>query len=309
MKPFVVLNPNAGRGRMRRAWPRLAGQLRSIIGPFEMATTGARGDAIRLVRRAVADGASCVIAVGGDGTISEAVNGLCNGPNPPAPDTALGIVACGTGNDLARMFGVGAGPDASLTRLAENRRRRIDLGRVDFVGHDGGKASRWFVNIASFGLSGAVIDAVERARLTRMLGARAAFFIHSWRELRRFEGRRVLLQLDEGEPIEECISVTAVANCRYFAGGMKIVPMAEPDDGLLDVLVWGDVGKLDLAMNLHRLYRGTHVNHPKADFSRAARIVVEPETPLPIEADGEQPGVTPATFEVVPAAIRLRVPA
>jgi diacylglycerol kinase family enzyme len=90
---------------------------------------------------------------------------------------------------------------------------------------------------------------------------------------------------------------------------MKILPMAEPDDGLLDVLVWGDVGKADLAMNLHRLYRGTHVNHPKADFSRARRVVVAPESPLPIEADGEQPGVTPATFEIVPAALRLRVPA
>jgi diacylglycerol kinase (ATP) len=85
--------------------------------------------------------------------------------------------------------------------------------------------------------------------------------------------------------------------------------MAAPDDGMLDVLVWGDVGKLDLATNLHRLYRGTHVNHPKADFSRAVRVVVEPDAPVPIEADGEQPGVTPATFEVVPAAIRLRVPA
>jgi diacylglycerol kinase family enzyme len=113
----------------------------------------------------------------------------------------------------------------------------------------------------------------------------------------------------DGEERELVSNNVIVANCRSWAGGMKILPMAEPDDGLLDVLVWGDVGKVDLALNLHRLYRGTHVNHPKADFSRASRVVVEPETPLPIEADGEQPGVTPATFEVVPSAVRLRVPA
>jgi len=284
----------------------LAGQLRSIIGPFEMATTGARGDAIRLVRRAVADGASCVIAVGGDGTISEAVNGLCNGPNPPAPDTALGIVACGTGNDLARMFGVGAGPDASLTRLAENRRRRIDLGRVDFVGHDGGKASRWFVNIASFGLSGAVIDAVERARLTRMFGARAAFFIHSWRELRRFEGRRVLLQLDEGEPIEECISVTAVANCRYFAGGMKIAPLADPADGQLEVIVQRQKPPVRLT-EMRLVYSGKHLSHPSIRAMRCRSLSVRPadgRTVL-IEADGELSGQLPATFGVAPDALTL----
>ena len=306
MKPFVVVNPNAGRGRMRRTWPRLAGQLRSILGPFEMATTGARGDAIGLVQRAVADGASCVIAVGGDGTVSEAVNGMCNAADPPAPGMALGIIACGTGNDLARMFGVGAGPDASLARLAENRRRRIDLGRVDFVDHGGARASRWFVNIASFGLSGAVIDAVERARLTRMLGARAAFFFHSWRELRRFEGRRVLLQLDDGEPIEECISVVAAANCRYFGGGMMIAPHADPADGQLEIVVQRRNPRVRLT-ELHLVYSGRHLTHPAVRVMRCRSLSVRPADgrAVLLEADGELPGRLPAIFSVVPDALTL----
>jgi diacylglycerol kinase family enzyme len=89
---------------------------------------------------------------------------------------------------------------------------------------------------------------------------------------------------------------------------MKILPDADPSDGLLDVLVWGDVSKADLARNLHKLYRGTHVGHPKATIRRARRVVITPESPLPIEVDGEQPGLTPATFEVVPSALRLRAP-
>ena len=100
-----------------------------------------------------------------------------------------------------------------------------------------------------------------------------------------------------------------VANCKYFAGGMKILPDADPADGLLDVLVWGDVSKVDLALNLHKLYRGTHVTHPKATIRRARKVTVTPATPLPIEVDGEQPGVTPVTFDVVPSVLRLRVPA
>jgi diacylglycerol kinase (ATP) len=306
MKPFVVVNPSAGGGRTRRAWPRLAGKLRSILGPFEMATTGARGDAVRLVRRAVADGATCVIAVGGDGTISEAVNGLCNGADPPAPGMALGIIACGTGNDLARMFGVGAGPDASLARLDENRRRRIDLGRVEFVDHGGARALRWFVNIASFGLSGAVIDAVERARLARMLGARAAFYFYSWNELRRFEGRRVLLSVDDGAPIEECISVVAVANCRYFGGGMQIAPHADPADGQLDIIVQRQSPRVRLT-EMHLVYSGRHLTHPavKAMRCRSLSVRSADERAVLLEADGELPGRLPARFSVVPDALTL----
>jgi len=306
MKPFVVLNPNAGRGRVRRAWPGLAGQLRSILGPFELATTSARGDAIRLVQRAVADGTSCVIAVGGDGTISEAVNGMCNGADPPAGDVTLGAIACGTGNDLARMFGVGAGPDASLARLAEKRRRRIDLGRIDFVDHGGHKASRWFVNIASFGLSGAVNDAVSRARLTRMLGGRAAFFIHSWREMRRFVGRRVLLQPDDGEPIEEFISMVAVANCRYFAGGMKIAPHADPADGRLEIVVLRQNPRVRMT-EMRLVYSGAHLSHPAVRVMRGRSLSVRPTDgrAVLLDVDGELPGRLPATFSVVPDALTL----
>jgi diacylglycerol kinase family enzyme len=109
--------------------------------------------------------------------------------------------------------------------------------------------------------------------------------------------------------LDQTCNNAIVANCRYFAGGMKILPHADPSDGMLDVLVWGDVSKVDLALNLHKLYRGTHVTHPKATIRRARRVVITPETPLPIEVDGEQPGITPAAFDVVPSALRLRAPA
>ncbi len=184
--------------------------------------------------------------------------------------------------------------------------RTVDLGRVSYTAPDGSEASRLYCNIASAGLTGQVAERVNHSG--KPLGATVAF---AWGAVATFFGHhnsRFRVRIDERELDQVCNNVI-VGNCRYFASGMKILPMAEPDDGLLDVLVWGDVGKVDLALNLHRLYRGTHVNHPKADFSRATRVVVEPETPLPIEADGEQPGVTPATFEVVPAAVRLRVPA
>jgi diacylglycerol kinase family enzyme len=100
-----------------------------------------------------------------------------------------------------------------------------------------------------------------------------------------------------------------VANGRYFGGGMMMCPDAEPDDGLFDVLMIGDLTKRDLLVTLPKTYRGKHLPHPKAELLRGAVVTVDADAPLPIELDGEQPGTTPARFEVVPRAIRLRVPA
>ena len=122
-----------------------------------------------------------------------------------------------------------------------------------------------------------------------------------------YRNSRFLVEID-GEVLDQTCNNAIVANCRYFAGGMKILPDADPGDGLFDVLVWGDVSKLDLALNLHKLYRGTHTGHPKATIRRARRVTVTPDSALPIEVDGEQPGLTPASFEIVPSALRLRAP-
>jgi diacylglycerol kinase family enzyme len=122
-----------------------------------------------------------------------------------------------------------------------------------------------------------------------------------------YRNSRFVVEID-GERSELVSNNVIVANCRYFAGGMKILPEADPSDGMLDVLVWGDVSKADLARNLHKLYRGTHVTHPKARIVRARSVTVTPEVPLPIEVDGEGPGITPATFTVVPSALLLRTP-
>jgi diacylglycerol kinase family enzyme len=99
-----------------------------------------------------------------------------------------------------------------------------------------------------------------------------------------------------------------VANGRYLGGGMKMTPDAEPDDSVFDVLLIGDVSKTDLVLTLPKIYRGTHLPHPKAELLRGAKVTIETAVPLPVQLDGEQPGTTPATFEVVPKALRLRVP-
>jgi diacylglycerol kinase (ATP) len=297
----MIVNPASGGGRTARQWPEIARRARLHGLDVDVRVTERRGHAVELARSAAEQGVPLVLAVGGDGTVSEVADGLagCAGP------TELAIIQRGSGCDFGRTFGIPKDTERALTIAATGAARTIDLGRVEFAGSEGGIESRHFANIASAGLTGVAADRVNRSG--KPLGATVAFAWAAVATFVSYRNTRFCVQIDD-EQIDQVCNNAIVANCRYFAGGMKILPDADPSDGLLDVLVWGDVSKADLARNLHKLYRGTHVGHPKATIRRARRVVITPESPLPIEVDGEQPGLTPATFEVVPSALRLRAP-
>ena len=297
----MIVNPASSAGRTARQWPEIARRANAHGLKVDVRLTEQRGHATVLAREAAGQGVPLVLAVGGDGTVSEVANGLagCDGA------TELAILQRGSGCDIMRTFGIPKDADRALEIAAGAPARTIDLGRVEYAGRDGETESRHFINIASAGLTGVAADRVNRSG--KPLGATVAF---GWAAVATFVGyrnSRFRVQIDD-EQLDQVCNNAIVGNCRYFAGGMKILPDADPADGLLDVLVWGDVSKLDLALNLHKLYRGTHTGHPEATMRRARRVTVTPESDLPIEVDGEQPGLTPVTFEIVPSALRLRAP-
>lgn len=297
----MIVNPASANGRTARQWPDIARRAKAAGLDVDVRLTERRGHAVELARAAAGEGAELVLAVGGDGTVSEITNGLAG----HAGATELAVVQRGSGCDLIRTFGIPKDADRALDIAANGSARTIDLGRVTFTRPDGDPGERYFVNVASAGLTGMVADRVNRSG--KPLGATVAF---AWAAVATFAGyrnSRFVVEVDD-ERIEQVSNNAIVGNCRYFGGGMNILPDADPSDGLLDVLIWGDVSKLDLARNMHKLYRGTHTSHPKATLRRARRVVVTPDAPLPIEVDGELPGVTPATFEIVPSALRLRTP-
>jgi diacylglycerol kinase family enzyme len=164
----------------------------------------------------------------------------------------------------------------------------------------------YFANIASAGMSGAI---AKRANETsKALGGKVSYLWATLTVFARWQNGEVRVSVD-GEQRESRMHDVVVANGRYFGGGMMITPEAEPDDGLLDVLLIGDLTKRDLMLTLPKTYRGRHLPHPKAELLRGARVEVDAAEPLPVELDGEQPGTIPASFEAVPQALRLRVPA
>lgn len=233
--------------------------------------------------------------------MNEVANGLVG-----AERAELAIIPRGTGGDFARTFGIPSKLDDAARVALGGKTRTIDLGRAQYRSWSGGEEESYFANIASAGMSGAVAKRTNEAARAP-LGGKAAYL---WSTLAVFAGwknTQILVTVDAEQRSGPMFDVI-VANCRYLAGGMKMAPGADPEDGLFDVLLIGDVSKLDLALTMPKIYRGTHLPHPKVEVLRGASVTVDSAGPLPVELDGEQPGTTPVRFDVVPRALRLRVP-
>jgi YegS/Rv2252/BmrU family lipid kinase len=304
-RAVFVVNPASDGGGTGRKWPEIAATARGQGIEVVERLTESAGHATALAREAVAAGEELVVAVGGDGTVNEVVNGFFDETGASLNGgAALGVIGRGTGCDFVRTFDIPKRTDRAVATIAAGRRRRIDVGRATCEGPSGPEL-RMFANIASCGMSGAV---AARANATsKRLGGTPAFL---WATVATFAGWRNVEFHVVADGVERTLVANNVvcANCRFFGGGMKIAPDASPDDGLLDVILIGDISKADFVLNLHRLYRGTLGRHKKVEHLRARHVRITPVRTLPAEIDGEQPGTTPVTFEAVPGALDLIVP-
>jgi diacylglycerol kinase (ATP) len=217
----------------------------------------------------------------------------------------LAVIACGTGWDFARSLGLPHKVDDAVAVALGGRTRGIDLGRVTYQPWAGGEAQAWYANVASAGMSGAI---AQRANDTsKALGGKVSYVWATFAVFARWSTTEVTVTVDSERRTARMHDVV-VANGPYFGGGMKICPDADPSDGVLDVLLIGDLTKRDLLVTLPKTFRGKHLPHPKAELLHGTTVTVDAPEPLPIQLDGEQPGTTPARFELVPEAVRVRVP-
>ncbi|HEY0107579.1 MAG TPA: diacylglycerol kinase family protein, partial [Rhizomicrobium sp.] len=305
MSAFAVVNPHSGSGRTGREWPAIERALGAIYPRLAVGFTRGPGQAMTLVRHALREGHQEIVAVGGDGTINEAVNGLFGPDGAIAPDAVFAFVTSGTGGDFRKSFGIAAGVPAAVERLKTASIRRCDVGRVSCLTATGAPTMRHFVNIASFGMSGMIVDSVNRARIAKLFGGSFAFAFHSALGMLRYRNLPVRLIIDGADDEIAAIATVAVANGQYFGGGMRVAPQAEVDDGRFDVVVMGGAPAGRSLAKLKLLYSGDHVHEPHVRVARARRVVAAPvaETrrqPVLIETDGEAAGRLPATFEILP---------
>jgi YegS/Rv2252/BmrU family lipid kinase len=309
--PLVIVNPASAGGATRAAWPSIASDLRRHFGPFECAFTEPETGAASIAEREARSGRRFLVACGGDGTISETADGLIRS----GADAELGLLPSGTGGDFRRALGVPTRVADAALALRHGRTQRIDAGLVRYTGDAGEARERHFVNVASFGMGGDVIRRVKRgdvlgAGLSRLVGGRAAFAAAVLRTAVEFEKPLVSVRLDGGAEARLRVTNFCVANARYFGGGMRIAPAALMDDGLFDAVAVGDLSPLSILANSYRVYLGTHLGMEQVRHARARRVEAAPadSSAVSLEVDGELVGRLPATFEILPSALRLRTP-
>jgi diacylglycerol kinase (ATP) len=302
--PLLVANPLAGTGR-DPVLPRLSAALRARGIVHDQAITEGPGHATQLAREAVEDlGRRFVVAVGGDGTVHEVVNGLVDAASGEVrgDDPVLGIVSGGSGCDLARTFGLDRSPEVLAEHLDGEQTVRMDLGRVRLVGTGGDPRVLLFANVAEAGYGGLVTDLANR--LPRRLGA-ARYAVAIIAAVSRFKLVETVVTVDQGTTAE-AMSNVVVANGQFFGGGLHVAPRALPYDGRFNVQVWQG-RPFDVLRAAPELRKGLHLKRSDVREWQSTTVEVEAERPLLIEADGEVLGTTPATFDLLPNVLRLKI--
>jgi len=312
--PLVIVNPASANGATATAWPQIASDLRSHFGAFRNVFTEEPGAAVMLASDAAHKGVRLIIACGGDGTVSEVANGILES----GKDVELGILPSGTGGDFRKTIGIPGRVSSAARILRDGQTRLIDVGKITFTRDDGELESRYFLGVASFGMSADVIARVKEggpdwlpAKAPKWLTGRVSFAVAMLQTAAKKSATRVVVQLDDDPARHMTVANLCVANARYFGGGMKIAPNAKLGDGKFDVVSIGDLGAARILANAPRLYLGAHLSMSEVGHALAAKVSarsLDKNENVEVEVDGEIPGSLPATFQILPKALRVRSP-
>jgi YegS/Rv2252/BmrU family lipid kinase len=304
-KTTIIVNPASASGQTSVLWPVLKNLLEQESFIFDVAPTTGPGTATGLARKAINEGCEMVVAVGGDGTINEVANGFFENDKPINPEAVLGILCVGTGGDFIKTMQIPREPQSAVKRLLGKATQKIDIGKCAFIDHFGNKGDRLFVNIADIGVGGETVERINRRAHKRT--GKAAYFASSLVSLLKYKNKKMRIRLDDHVDQEKVVSLLAVANGQFFGGGMRIAPEAKVDDRLFDVVIVGDIGTATFLANLRKLYAGTILTHPQVELHRGAHVIISSAERALLDLDGEQPGVAPAEFTLMPAALRVKI--
>jgi diacylglycerol kinase (ATP) len=308
MKLRLILNPKAGSGSAKRRLPEIQQALRAAGLEHDVQETRGPGDAQRLVRQAHQDGVQCIAVIGGDGTLNEVSQGYVDKDGAVVHGPELAVIPSGTGGDFRKTFGISDDLRAAANRLAQATPRPIDLGILELESERGERITRAFLNITSFGLGGLTDRIVNES--PKWMGGRTAFFFGTLRAMVAYRNAPVRVLVDGKLQLEGPILNVAIANGRYFGGGMLIAPDADPSDGLFDVVALYDLSRAQGIALAHRIYRGTHVGQRGVTVARGSVIEAQPlrrSEPVLIDMDGETPGRLPLVARIAKGALRMRV--
>lgn len=310
--PLVIVNPKSAAGSTESHWAKIASDLATHFGAFQVEFTRKQGDGIALAKQAAENGRKFIIACGGDGTINEVANGILES----GANTELGVLPSGTGGDFRRTLEMPSSAREAARGLRDGTTKMIDVGRVKFLNHQNIETSRYFLNVSSFGLSASIIERVKTKNKLEwlpndLLRGKATFALSTLQEVLDLDFKTVRVKIDD-RPEKSLNTINfAVCNSRYFGGGMKIAPDAKLNDGFFDIINIGDIKTAKILLNAYKIYSGTHLELKEVKTTLAKRIEVsaaDKNQLILLETDGELPGKLPAVYEIVPNALKVRVP-
>lgn len=302
-KIVFIVNPSAAMGSTGREWPRIKALARDRLGPFQALLTNGPGDAIRLTRLALLEGAEMVVCVGGDGTLNEVVNGFMGEDGPIQPEAMLGFIPRGTGCDFIKTVPIPRELNRALDLIKDPHARPIDLGRLKYREHNGYFSYRYFHNVVSFGLGGEVDERVNST--TKVFGGFISFIWATLVSVLIYDKKRIHLKVDNGFEREVINWNVVVANGQYHGGGMWVAPGATVDDGLFHVTVIGDLTLAEVFLNLPKLYNGKILTIKKVKMLEGKKVEAYSDQRVLLDVDGEQPGQLPVIIDIVPGALHI----
>jgi YegS/Rv2252/BmrU family lipid kinase len=290
----LIVNPLAGAGKCGRQWPHILQCLESNDIRFDYEMTAYKGHTVDIARDAAGKGCSMVVAVGGDGTIHEVVNGLFKANS--LDKTLVGIIDTGTGGDYIRTIGIPHDINEACRRLKNPGRMIVDLGTAAYMGA-GGMSDRIFINFAGIGFAAEIVRSTTQT--FKKMGTKPAYLMGLFSNLLFYTNHRVSLTIDgENSDIKVCTLLVNIG--KYCGGAMKTAPDADPSDGRFDVITVGDLSKPDLLWSLPSIYNGTHLKHPKVSVQLAREISIATIKKASLQADGELLGEAPCSFNIMP---------
>ncbi len=303
----VILNPSAAAGAALHKVSQIGEALRRYDLPHEIVLTRARGHAKELARAATADGVDVIAVVGGDGTLNEVVQAYLGEDGGAVGGPDLALIPSGTGGDFKKTLGMSGALDEAVARIRLGQRRQIDLGVLRMVATNGEERLHAFVNIASFGIGGQV-DSIVNAS-PKWLGGKVAFFAATLRAMASYRNASVRVKVDGKPWFEGPIFNVAIANGRFFGGGMMIAPHADPSDGRFECVAIGDMSRPEVLALSAKIYQGAHLASRDVKVTSGTRVEAEPLHPwasVLLDVDGEQPGRLPVKASLLKGALTFR---
>ncbi len=304
-KSMVIVNPVSANGKTGRNWPRIYKELKDAGLCFDVQITAESKEATTLTRTALEKGYRTIIAVGGDGTLNEVVNGFfCHEHKKPInPDARLGLISSGTGRDFIKTLNYPQDVKKACEIVARGQTNAVDIGLVRYQNSNGKRDLSFYINIAGMGMDGETVERVNRT--SKAFGGKVSFLWGTITALVQYRNREVNLEIDGINCYHGEATLVVVANGQYFGGGMRIAPEARLDSGHFDIIIASGLTKPEVIANLPRIYRGTHLSHPKVYAMQGTHVKASSNQKVLLDVDGEQPGVLDAEFTLLPHKLQL----